>query len=190
MNNMPPGLELFEPMNRWTLLALAINSARNSGDFAEFGVFQGKSAKHILRWMPADRKLYLFDSFYGLPEHWHWDGAKGMRAGHFNMHGKAPDLGDKRVEIVKGLFEDTVAEWAEGKQPLAFIHIDSDLYSSCKTVLTGIKHLIVPGTIIQFDEIQGYRTWEQDEYKAWMEAGFDFEWLGRSAKFRAALKVK
>jgi predicted O-methyltransferase YrrM len=186
---IPPGLEKFKPIDRWLLLRQAIKAAKNPGDYAEFGVYKGKSAKQILTSMPKDRTLWLFDSFLGLPEDWNWEEDKVIEKGHFTTQGEPPRIFDRRVRIVKGWFKDTVAEWAQRRKPLSFVHIDSDLYSSCKTVLDAISHLLVPGTVIQFDEIQGYGNSEHDEYKAWMETGLDFEWLGRSERFRAAVRV-
>ena len=187
---MPPGLEKFEPINRWTLLRRAVKLAKLSGDFCEFGVAQGKSAKQILHAMPQDRVLYLFDSFEGLPETWHWDVDKSIPKGHFAC--KPPELGP-RTKIVQGWFEDTLPVWLREERELAFLHIDSDLYSSAATVLTSLEHLFRPGLIIQFDEIHGYHTWDQDEWKAWCECvertGIEYEWLGRSPRFRAALRI-
>ena len=40
------------------------------GDWVEFGVREGVSAKVLLNNLPKNNKLYLFDSFEGLPEHW------------------------------------------------------------------------------------------------------------------------
>ena len=54
------------------------------------------------------------------------------------------------------------------KEPLSFIFIDCDLYSSTKTVLDNISHLIAPGTVIVFDEyfVPGL---EKDEMSAFLE---------------------
>lgn len=181
---IPSDLETIKPVqDRWILLRQAIKSVTLPGDFAEFGVFEGESAHQILNLMPADRQLWLFDSFLGLPEKWYH-----CSKGHFNKNGVAPDFKDNRVKVIKGLFEDTVSIWAKGiHRPLAFVHIDSDLYSSSKTLLTSIRHLLISGTIIQFDEIHGYRHSQHDEYKAWMETGFKFKWLARTPRYQAAL---
>lgn len=183
---IPPALETIKPLEgRSVLLRHAINSVTLPGDFAEFGVYKGDSAKQILQFMPTDRQLWLFDSFLGLPHHWN-----RYPKGFFNTNGAAPNLIDPRVKIIKGSFEHTVAHWARDDQsPLAFVHIDSDLYSSCKTLLTAIRHLLISGTIIQFDEIHGYRSSEYDEYKAWIETGLQFKWLGRTKRYQAALSV-
>lgn len=188
--HVPVGLREHTPVStREDLFDLSISEVTLPGDYAEFGVFNGKSAKVILRRLPEDRLFWLFDSFQGLPVDWD-QGDTVVRKGAFNTNGQAPDIRDPRVKIVKGWFEDTVADWAKKQRDhLAFIHIDSDLYSSCKTVLEGIDHLITRGTVIQFDEIQGYPNYLQDEYRALREAPFDWEWLGRTSMYHASIKV-
>jgi hypothetical protein len=49
------------------------------------------------------------------------------------------------------------------------LHIDSDLYSSAKTIFKNLGHLIKSGTIIVFDEYFNYPGWERNEYKAFSE---------------------
>ena len=52
-----------------------------------------------------------------------------------------------------GLFADTIPKTIPEKyNKAALIHIDSDLYESCKTVLAHIEPLIQDGTVIMFDE--------------------------------------
>ena len=55
------------------------------------------------------------------------------------------------------------------KESAAFIHIDSDLYSSAKTVLTLLQKQIVSGTVIVFDEYFNYPNWQQHEFRAFQE---------------------
>ena len=55
------------------------------------------------------------------------------------------------------------------------MHIDSDLYSSCKTILESLNAKIVPGTVIVLDELcdwldQGvYERWKEGEWAALSE---------------------
>lgn len=120
------------------------------GDYAEFGVFRGQSARLLLSLMSADRKLHLFDSFEGLPEDWKGD----RQAGAFKLdEAEIPKFNPKRAPVYKGWFKDTVPGFASSMQaPLSFIHVDCDLYSSTIDVLFNINKLIVPGTILLFDE--------------------------------------
>lgn len=53
--------------------------------------------------------------------------------------------------------------------PVAFLHIDADLYSSTKYVFDMLEDHIVPGTVIQFDEFFNFPGWREGEYKAFCE---------------------
>jgi hypothetical protein len=152
--------------------------------WAEFGVALGGSASFFLGQLPEDGKMYLLDSWEGLPEEWH-----GNPRGHFACD--PPDFGDPRAVIVKGWFEDTAAL----PDVLDFVHIDCDLYSSTKTILNSIK--VRPGTIILFDELWGYEFgfnfvnegWQEGEYKALMEWDRPYRFIARDTRGRAAIEV-
>ena len=159
------------------------------GDWAEFGVHTGGTARLFLEYLPPATRLSLFDSFEGLPERWD----DNHPTGHFAC--EVPVFADERVEIVKGWFADTVAGWVSKRErPLSFLHVDCDIYSSARTVLFACNEVIVPGTIILFDELFGYQGWEHHEYKAYREwlkqCGRECEYLGRSNNHRLYLEVQ
>lgn len=89
------------------------------------------------------------------------------------------------VKLYKGWFDDTLPDWYFGSQryaDLPLLQVDCDLYSSTRTILSQlVRPLIRSGTWIVFDEYIGYRTWEEHEYKAFMEfvdgTGFEFEYV-------------
>jgi len=149
--------------------------------WAEFGVKLGTSARYLLKKLPENGKFYLFDSFDGLPEDWgeHTKGWFSLKANGFDI----PTFNDDRVEVIEGWFDDTLPIDAT----LDFVHIDSDLYSSCKTVLDRIK--VRPGTIILFDELHGYDGWEDHEYKALKEWDKDYKFIARDKYTRAAIEI-
>ena len=104
-------------------------------------------------------------------------------AGHF----KVQDLPSvrKNVHLIKGWFDQTLPRFlAEHPEQAAYLHIDSDLYSSAKTVLDLFTPRIRTGTIIVFDEFFNYPGWQQGEYKAFQEflsaTGAQFENVGYS----------
>lgn len=137
-----------------------------SGCVLEFGVGEGNSLNCISG--ATTRRVFAFDSFEGLPEDWqptsHYIFAKG------SFKYDPPEKIRDNVELVTGWFEDTIPVWKETHpNPVAFIHIDSDLYSSCVTVLTELNNQIVPGTILLFDELTDYDNWEVGEWKALQE---------------------
>ncbi len=139
------------------------------GLWLEFGVYQGKTIGTIADLQP-NKPIYGFDSFYGLPEHWDNDNPIGS----YTLHGRIPALIDRgdnvihgerfkkwndNIVLIQGLFESTLPEFVSShKDMVAFIHIDSDLYSSAKTILHYLTNQIVPGTVICFDDWCGYPT--------------------------------
>lgn len=141
-----------------------------AGYVVEFGVAGGISlgiiSKQAEKLVPT-RKVFGFDSFEGLPEEWSPNPHLVFAKGCFSYD--PPDVRDN-VELIKGWFEDTIPVWKEVHfGPVAFLHIDSDLYSSCATILTELNDQIVPGTIILFDELINYMNWEEGEWKALQE---------------------
>ena len=136
----------------------------DEGLFLEFGVFEGVTINHIAKLQP-DKIVHGFDCFEGLPEDW----TLGAAAGSYSTHGNIPQVEDN-VKLHIGLFDDVLPEFIKTcSAPVAFLHIDSDIYSSAKTVLTLLESHIVPGTIIVFDEFLNYPGFKDHEYKAFFE---------------------
>jgi hypothetical protein len=161
--------------NKLALLSAAIDAARLPGLYLEFGVFRGTTINHIAE--KSGRPVYGFDSFEGLPESWRDGYAKGM----FKLDA-LPEV-HPRVVLVKGWFDQTLPAFlADHPEPCAFVHVDCDLYSSTRTVLTLLAKRIVPGSVLVFDEFFNYPGWRHGEYKAFTEfvrdRGAAFEYLG------------
>lgn len=167
---------------------------KNDGLWLEFGVFTGRSIEQFSRKCPHD--IFGFDCFWGLPEK--WDDQNPQHS--FSLEGRIPAgyiVGEnhsmfdrsqpkntlpwpKNVKLVPGYFNDTLPKFIEiYKDPIAFLHIDSDLYSSAKTVFDYLKPQIVKGTVILFDEIVGYGDYRKHEIKAFaeflLETGLDYK---------------
>jgi len=146
-----------------------------TGHHLEFGVATGRTIRHWARIWPSDT-IHGFDSFEGLPETWLWN----IRKGHFAQ--KLPQV-PSNVKLHRGWFEETLPEWLDAHLgPIAFLHIDSDLYSSAKYVLDHVNARLVPGTVIVFDEYFNFPGWQQDEFRAWQEFvsknKIQYEYLG------------
>lgn len=145
------------------LLSQAIELAPAEGLHLEFGVFRGHSIRRIAGDRP-ETPIYGFDSFEGLPESdaiW----SKGL----FDEQGRLPRV-PPNVVLVKGWFEQTLPLFLEEhREDCAFVHIDSDLYSSAKTIFTLLGNRLREGTVIVFDEYCAYPGWRSGEHKAFME---------------------
>jgi hypothetical protein len=152
--------------DRFALFDYSLESVdpKLNGLYCEFGVWTGDTVNYIAS--KTNQTVHGFDSFEGLPETWR----TGVEKGKFDMSGLLPEV-RQNVKLHKGWFEDSLPAWSEQYSgPIAFMHLDADLYSSTKTVLDILGDRIVPGTIIQFDEYFNYPGWQnKGEYKAFME---------------------
>ena len=134
------------------------------GAFMEFGVYKGLTINYISKKNPK-KNVFGFDSFVGLPEDWRDGFSKGMF-----MVNKLPRV-NKNVTLFKGFFEKSIPSFLE-KNPISFIqflHVDSDLYSSCNTIFKKLEEFIVSGSVIVFDEYFNFPGWEKDEFLAFQE---------------------
>jgi len=167
------------------------------GLWLEMGVATGATAEKIINMMPAEKVLYGFDWFRGLPEAWVISSSNIKHEGEMFGGGyrEIPEI--ERLEIVDGLFEETLPVFVEETEGnVAFLHVDCDLYSSTKTIFKYLKNKLKSGTIIMFDELYNYSNYHLHEYKAFMEYvtedNIDFEWvayLGGSTGDKAACRI-
>ena len=156
----------------------ALANCKVEGHYLEFGVFTGGTMRFIAPRI-GGRKIHGFDSFEGLPDAW----------GGFNLGERAFDVGGKlprvpsNVELHRGWFNDSLPPWlASNPGPVAFVHVDCDLYSSTKTIFDLLGDRFIPGTVILFDEYFNYPNWEKHEFKAFQELvtqrGIKYTYLG------------
>lgn len=133
------------------------------GLYLEFGVFGGSTINYIASKVTAD--VHGFDSFQGLPEFWR----DGFDKGTFNRGDTLPQVG-KNVVLHKGWFNETIPPFVrDHPQPISFLHVDCDLYSSTVTIFNDLAAQIIPGTVIAFDEYFNYPGWQEGEFKAFQE---------------------
>jgi hypothetical protein len=155
-------------------LEYALTRAPGTGMALEFGVFSGSTLKRIAAARDG-HDVYGFDSFRGLPEDWRTN----MPAGTFHVD-QPPEVDG--AELVIGWFADTLPGFLNTHAgPVAFLHLDADLYSSTKTVLDHVGPRLQPGSVILFDEYFNYPGWEGHEHLAWQEfvesSGVKFEYV-------------
>jgi hypothetical protein len=158
--------------DRWAQLAEALRLAPAQGLCLEFGVQDGASINHMAALAP-ERTFHGFDSFEGLPED--WSGTFELK-GKFSRQGALPAV-RSNVQLHKGWFDKTLPEFlAETGEPVAFLHVDCDLYSSTHTVLELLSRRLVAGSVIIFDEYLNYPNWQVHEFRAFQE------WCERHAR--------
>jgi len=157
-----------------------------SGEVVECGLARGGSAAMIaltLQQLGATRKLWLFDTFSGLPQPTAADPdfkianryAGTCRAGLAEVKSSLEQLGiSEGIELVPGLFQETLPRSAV--KAIALLHLDGDWYESVKTCLDNLYDRVSLGGVIQFND---YGHWagarkEVDEFIA--PAGLMLPW--------------
>jgi hypothetical protein len=157
------------------LLGHALDQVKIEGLYLEFGVYKGTT----INWMASRtvHRIFGFDSFQGLPDRWR----EGFERGRFKTGG-LPSVREN-VHLVPGWFDQTLPAFvAEHPEPVAFLHVDCDLYSSTRTIFDSLGDRLVAGTVIVFDEFFNYPGWETGEALAFREMvqarSLSFEYLG------------
>jgi tetratricopeptide (TPR) repeat protein len=162
-------------------IELGLAQAKLDGLVLEFGVYNGKSIRNIASIVKTE--VHGFDSFEGIPENWNDE-----PTGSYSANGELPIVADN-VTLHQGWFEDTIPNFKiEHTGPIRFMNIDCDLYSSTKTIFDLLGSQIVSGTVIVFDEYIGYKSWKDDEFKAFQEAVNQYQWQYEIMSFSFATK--
>ena len=151
------------------LIVHALRAVAIGGHYLEFGVFAGGTIRFIARRI-GKRTIHGFDSFEGLPEAW---AGFNFDAKAFDVKGRLPRV-PSNAQLHQGYFDASLPRWLDQHPgPIAFIHVDCDLYSSTRTVLKLMAPRFASGTVILFDEYFNYPNWQQHEFKAFQELVFE-----------------
>ncbi len=142
----------FKDKNRFYFLWFQlkrINEENIPGCMAELGVYKGHTAK-LIHHMNPDRKLYLFDSFTGLPKQIireDCDGKVRPQTVEFDNTSKEEVVnyinGNSNIEVREGIFPETF-EGMEN-ETFSFVHLDADLYQSTLDGLMFFYPRLNPG---------------------------------------------
>jgi len=140
-----------------------------SGAFVECGVARGGCAA-ILAMVAAedDRRCWFFDSFAGLPDPTDEDFQEGKTGDHVRPLPRGSCYGGieqvsqllfeqfginrNMVRLVKGWFQDTCSQAAEGVGTIAFLRIDGDWYDSTKLCLEIFYDQVALGGCLLIDD--------------------------------------
>jgi len=148
-----------------------------NGLWLEFGVYNGNSIRQTAAHRDEGKLLYGFDSFEGLPTDKDTTSNQPFYknnwfAGSFSRRGKLPVV-PKSVILIKGWFDRTLPEFLlkQKNEVVTYLHIDSDLYSSARTILKLLSDdgRLRPGTLIIFDELIGTDVLKEAELRALQE---------------------
>jgi len=172
-----------------------VELVQTQGHWLEFGVRSGTSLRWTIETRPT-QVIHGFDSWQGLPEDWLTGTARFPRGA---MAVEMPEM-PAHIQLHPGWFDHTLEPWLERfPGPCAYIHIDSDLYSSAIYVLKTLNSRIVPGTVIVFDELCNFRLsgkmsrWPEHEWRAlceWTEqCQRQVKPVARTCMYQAAVRV-
>jgi O-methyltransferase len=155
---------IYEGANRFTvvssdrcyiLISLARYACHLAGDFAECGVYKGGTALMLARILKniTGKKLYLFDSFQGLPkvdqekDRWFFEGE--YRECVEAVEGLLSDF-RTQIDIRPGWFPTTFNGLHDNRY--AIVHLDVDLYQSTLDCCTYFYPRMTTGGVLLFDE--------------------------------------
>jgi O-methyltransferase len=129
-------------------------ASKMSGDFAELGVYRGGSALFLARFMMPHQRLFLFDTFEGLPDVGPEDTkhVKGEFAATFDQVRYLLARNMHQVSIYKGVFPDDTAFAIKGKV-FSLVHIDCDLYAGVRAGLEWFGPRMLTGGVIVLDDV-------------------------------------
>lgn len=147
------------------------------GAIVECGVFKGGSAAVMTMAASPVRKVWLFDSFEGLPEPTAEDGPMAVEYSGHRVGGALEPIGQcvgpldivkelffeklgvdvSRVVIRQGWFQETLPLARHEIGPIAVLRLDGDWYDSTKVCLENLYDLVVPGGFVIIDD---YGYWE------------------------------
>jgi O-methyltransferase len=157
---------LSDPLRLSLLYGLAREALdRTPGDFVECGVFNGGSAAVLAGALlgQVERRLWLYDTFAGLPEPGWRDGPEAQKLSGAligsvdNVAQLLDQVGFPRTLAVfrKGPFQETFREALPER--VALLHVDADWYDGVLLSLRALYPRIPPGGIIVLDD---FGHWE------------------------------
>lgn len=153
------------------------------GDFVETGVWRGGLCimmKAVLAAAGSPRRVYVCDSFRGLPEI--RDGVDAPLQLHdrpllaisveqvrenFSRFG----LLDDRVTFVEGWFADTMPKLREEIGQIAILRLDGDYYTSTREVIDPLYDKVAPGGFIIVDDYGIYEQARDAIHDFWASQG-------------------
>jgi len=143
-------------------LVINLNTVLESnldGDVVELGCYVGESSKYLRKTLDtnqSDKKLYVYDSFEGLPELSEWEENTGWRpftlkttkdvlVSNFRQNNLNPP-----DRIVKGWFKDIKQQ--DLPEKISFAFLDGDFYDSIYDSLVKVYDRMVEGGMIFFHD--------------------------------------
>lgn len=145
------------------------------GDLCEFGVAQGRTTTLMANEiMNTDKKMYLFDSFEGLPAPTKEDeliddifelGSINAYTGKMScprklVEAQLANLGfpENRIEIIPGMFNDSLKNAKKIPEKVAFAFVDFDFYLPIIQALEFLHPRVSTGSNIVIDDYKYFSS--------------------------------
>lgn len=172
----PYALQNYASLSNVYDLATSIENDRIQGCFVECGVWRGGCAAVMAvatKEAGSNRKIWLFDSFEGMPEATDMDTgenaeklAKGKLGGRLVPVGtnvastdevktlffKKLQLNEDNIMLVKGWFQETLPRYRNQIGPISLLRLDGDWYESTKVCLENLYDNVIQGGHIIIDD--------------------------------------
>lgn len=161
-------------------LSKLVETHKLEGAFVECGVWKGGCIAvmaYVAKKVNSNRKIWLFDSFEGLPEPNKKDGAKALEYAQGRSSGKLEPINqcvgplddvkeiffsilkidENNIVIRKGWFQDTLPIAKNEIGPIAILRVDGDWYESTKCCLENLYDNVISNGYVIIDD---YSHWE------------------------------
>jgi len=141
-------------------------SVGTPGDFVECGVWRGGAsifARAVMVAYQQDRRVWLFDSFEGLPKAATvkdtnmWSHQTYLRVSMQQVQSNFERFGlydPEKVKFVKGYFSQTIRNnlGFDALTEIAVIRVDGDMYESCFDILANFYSKVAVGGYVIIDD--------------------------------------
>ena len=130
------------------------------GDVVEFGCYVGESSKYLMKTLletNSSKKLYVYDSFEGLPPLSKWEENTGWREGTLKSAKEVLVSNFQQNNLPTPIIhKDWFKDIPEDKIPekISFAFLDGDFYNSIYDSLTKIYDNVVEGGYIFFHDYE------------------------------------
>ena len=152
------------------------------GDVVEFGCYVGESSKYLMKTLietNSSKKLFVYDSFEGLPPLSKWEENTGWRAGTLKSTEEILTSNFEQNNLPTPIIhKDWFKDVPEDKIPerISFAFLDGDFYDSIYDSLNKVFDRVADGGYICFHDYQrndlpGVRAAIEDVFK---EKGVDY----------------
>ncbi|MFH0908123.1 MAG: TylF/MycF/NovP-related O-methyltransferase [bacterium] len=160
--NLVRTVTMADPWRLGVLLDLAVGASPLAGDFVECGSYRGGTGVLLgllLRELGVNKKVFLLDSFEGLPapDHLRDRGYLGgqLKGDLAALVSLIDELGlGATVLVKKGWFRQSIPDLIADQEItcISLLHVDCDLYQSTRDCLPALYPLVSHGAPIVFDD--------------------------------------